>query len=425
MEYKDRSKEMLEKALKEEQTRYEQYRAMHLKLNMARGKPSREQLDLSTGLLRELTCAEDCIDDGVDSRNYGELAGLDCARAYWAELLGCKKQEVFVGGSASLSLMYDTIAKAYTHGLMCSPRPWCRETAVKFLCPAPGYDRHFTITQSFGAELIPVPMLPTGPDMDRVEALVKDPAVKGMWCVPKYSNPTGCIYSEETVARIAALRPAAPDFALMWDNAYCVHEFDGPFRPFPDMLSLCREAGNPHMVYEFASTSKLTMPGSGMAAFACSEENMAYLLKLIGVQIISYDKVNQLRQVRFLRDKAHTLEIAQAQGALLAPKFRLLLKKLETLAPLGIARWTKPVGGYFISLDVLPGTAGRVWSLCSEAGVQLTKAGSAFPYGVDPADENIRLAPSFPTLPELDQAADVLCCAVRLAALERLLQEKA
>ena len=421
MEYKDRSKEMLEEALKEEQAHYEGYRAMHLKLNMARGKPSREQLDLSTGLLRELTCAEDCMDGGVDARNYGELAGLDCARAYWAELLGCKKQEVFVGGSASLSLMYDTIAKAYTHGLMRSPRPWCKESAVKFLCPAPGYDRHFAITESFGAELIPVPMLPTGPDMDRVEALVKDPAVKGMWCVPKYSNPTGCIYSENTVARIAALRPAAPDFALMWDNAYCVHEFDGPFRPFPDMLTLCREAGNPHMVYEFASTSKLTMPGAGMAAFACSEENLRYLLKLIGVQIISYDKVNQLRQVRFLKDKAHTLEIARAHGAILAPKFRLIQEKLEALAPLGIARWTRPVGGYFISLDVLPGTATRVWTLCSQAGVQLTKAGSAYPYGVDPKDENIRLAPSLPPLEELAQAADVLCCAVRLAALEKLL----
>ena len=425
MKYREMTAEQRKAEFEKVSAEFEAWKAKGLKLNMARGRPGKEQLDLVSDILSVMTDPADCVDGDVNVRNYGQLSGLPSAKALFAEILGCKPEQVFVGGNASLQLMYDTIAKAYTHGLMCSPRPWCRETAVKFLCPAPGYDRHFAITQSFGAELIPVPMLPTGPDMDRVEALVKDPAVKGMWCVPKYSNPTGCIYSEETVARIAALRPAAPDFALMWDNAYCVHEFDGPFRPFPDMLSLCREAGNPHMVYEFASTSKLTMPGSGMAAFACSEENMAYLLKLIGVQIISYDKVNQLRQVRFLRDKAHTLEIAQAQGALLAPKFRLLLKKLETLAPLGIARWTKPVGGYFISLDVLPGTAGRVWSLCSEAGVQLTKAGSAFPYGVDPADENIRLAPSFPTLPELDQAADVLCCAVRLAALERLLQEKA
>ena len=421
MTYEKMSRPELEQALKQEQARYETYCGLGLKLNMARGKPCREQLALSNDLLRELSTPEDCFDGGVDARNYGELAGLDCARTYWADLLGCKKQEVFVGGSASLSLMYDTIAKAYTHGLLLSPRPWCREEKVKFLCPAPGYDRHFAITQSFGAELISVPMLPTGPDMDRVEALVKDPAVKGMWCVPKYSNPTGCVYSDETIARIAALRPAAPDFALMWDNAYCVHEFDGPFRPFPDMLSLCRKAGNPHMIYEFASTSKLTMPGAGMAAFACSEENLRYLLKLIGVQIISYDKVNQLRQVRFLKDKAHTLEIARAHGAILAPKFRLIQEKLETLAPLGIARWTRPVGGYFISLDVLPGTATRVWTLCSQAGVQLTKAGSAYPYGIDPRDENIRLAPSLPPLEELAQAADVLCCAVRLAALEKLL----
>ncbi len=421
MTYEKMSRPALEQALKQEQARYERFCGLGLKLNMARGKPCREQLALSNELLRILSTPKDCFDGGVDARNYGELAGLDCARAYWADLLGCKKQEVFVGGSASLSLMYDTIAKAYTHGLLLSPRPWCREEKVKFLCPTPGYDRHFAITQSFGAELITVPMLPTGPDMDRVEALVRDPAVKGMWCVPKYSNPTGCIYSDETITRIAALRPAAPDFALMWDNAYCVHEFDGPFRPFPDILSLCREAGNPHMVYEFASTSKLTMPGAGMAAFACSEENLRYLLKLIGVQIISYDKVNQLRQVRFLKDKAHTLEIARAHGAILAPKFRLIQEKLETLAPLGIARWTQPVGGYFISLDVLPGTATRVWTLCSQAGVQLTKAGSAYPYGVDPKDENIRLAPSLPPLEELAQAADVLCCAVRLAALEKLL----
>ena len=299
--------------LREEYTavkvQFDALKAKELKLNMARGKPGREQLDLVSGILSILKTPEDCISGGVDARNYGELSGLKEAKEYWADVLGCKPEECFIGGNASLTLMYDLVSKGYTHGLARSEKPWCRLDTVKWLCPAPGYDRHFKITESFGFELITIPMTPAGPDMDKVEQAVKDPAVKGMWCVPKYSNPDGIIYSDETIARIAALKPAAPDFALMWDNAYCIHEFDGEFVPFRDILTLCREVGNDGMVYEFASTSKVTLPGAGFSVMATSEDNQAYLQKLIGIQTISYDKVNSLRHVRYLKNKAHTLEL--------------------------------------------------------------------------------------------------------------------
>ena len=264
----------------------------------------------------------------MDVRNYGTLAGLPCAKALFAEILGCRPEECFIGGSASLTLMYDLISKAYTHGLLHSQKPWAKLDRVKFLCPAPGYDRHFRITESFGAELLTVEMTPTGPDMDRVEELVKDPEVKGIWCVPKYSNPDGIVYSEETIRRFAALKPAAPDFVIMWDNAYCVHEFEGDYVPFPDIIALCREAGNPDMVYEFASTSKITFPGAGISVMAASEENIAYLLKLIGVQTISCDKVNQLRHVYYLKDMAGTLALMKKHASVLGPKFRMVLDTL-------------------------------------------------------------------------------------------------
>ena len=265
---------------------FEGWKAKNLKLNMARGKPSSAQLDLVSDILNVLVDPAECKVDGMDARNYGELGGLPCAKAYWAEVLGCQQNEVFVGGSASLTLMYDLIAKGYTHGLKNSPQPWCKEEKLKFLCPAPGYDRHFRITESFGFELITIPMTETGPDMDMVEDLVKDPAVKGIWCVPKYSNPEGIIYSDETIARFANLKPAAPDFTIMWDNAYCVHEFEGEFVPFADIITLCREAGNPDMVYEFASTSKITFPGAGISVMASSAANIKYMEKLMGVQMI-------------------------------------------------------------------------------------------------------------------------------------------
>lgn len=402
---------------------FEAWKAKNLKLNMARGKPSKAQLDGVGDLLTVLTDPAECIVDGIDARNYGELGGLPCAKQYWADMLGCKASEIFVGGTASLTLMYDVIAKAYTHGLKNSPRPWGKEETVKFLCPAPGYDRHFRITESFGAELITIAMTESGPDMDAVERYVQDPAVKGIWCVPKYSNPDGIIYSEETIDRIAHLKPAAPDFTVMWDNAYCVHEFEGEFVPFADILTLCCEAGNPDMVYEFASTSKITFPGAGISAMATSEENLKYMQKLLGVQMISYDKVNQLRHVKFLQNREHTLQIMKKHAAILAPKFALVLEKLDTqIAPLGFAQWNKPKGGYFVSLNTMPGTAKRALALCKEAGVVLTDAGATYPYGIDPNDSNIRIAPSLPPLEELDQAMDVFCLCLKMAALEKELQ---
>ena len=394
--------------------------ARNLKLNMARGKPGTEQLNMVSEILTELTDPKDCVSDGIDVRNYGELSGLPAAKRLFAEILGCRPEQCFIGGSASLQLMYDTVAKAYTHGLLHSPRPWAREETVKWLCPAPGYDRHFAISQSFGMEMLTVPMTAEGPDMDLVEELVKDPRVKGIWCVPKYSNPEGIIYSSETIRRIAALKAAAPDFTVLWDNAYCVHEFEGPYRPMPDILSLCAEQGNPDMVIEFASTSKITLPGGGISVMAASEANQAYLQNLVKYQIISYDKVNQLRHVRFLQNKAHTIEVMAKHAEILRPKFRCVLDTLDReIAPLGIASWQKPKGGYFVSLNTLPGLARRTLELCRQAGVTMTGAGATFPYGKDPADSNIRIAPSYPDVEELQQAMDVFCICLKLAALEQ------
>lgn len=395
--------------------------SLHLNLNMARGKPSKQQLDMVSDMLTVLTDPADCFDGGIDVRNYGELSGLPSAKKLFAEILGTKPEEIFVGGNASLNLMFDLISKAYTHGLKHSPRPWSREPVVRFLCPSPGYDRHFKVSESFGMELICIPMKENGPDMDMVEQAVQDPTVKGMWCVPKYSNPDGIVYSDETIDRIAALHPAAPDFALMWDNAYCIHEIYGEFIPFRDILSLCRAQGNADMVYEFASTSKITFPGAGVACMATSEDNLKYLLSILGMQTISYDKVNQLRHVRYLKDKAHTLALMQKHAAVLAPKFTAVLDTLKAeIEPLGIAHWTRPKGGYFISFYAMPGTAKRALALCKEAGVTMTGAGATYPYGRDPQDSNIRIAPSLPPVEELKQAMQIFCLCVKIAALEKL-----
>ena len=400
---------------------YEKQKALGLKLNMARGKPGREQLDMVTDLCNILVKPEDFISDGIDSRNYGNVDGLPAAKALFADILGCKPEQCFVGGNASLQLMYDTVAKAYSNGLLHSEKPWSKLEKVKWLCPAPGYARHFKVTQSFGAELITVPMTENGPDMDVVEELIKDPAVKGMWNVPKYSNPDGIIYSDETIRRIAAMKPAAPDFMLMWDNAYCIHEFDGEFVPFADILSLCAENGNADMVYEFASTSKVTFPGAGVAVMATSEANLAYLTPLINIQTIGFDKINQLRHVKYLQDKEHTLALMQRHAAILRPKFRAVLDALDReIAPLGIGEWKRPKGGYFVSYNAMSGTAKRALALCKEAGVTMTGAGATFPYGVDPQDSNIRIAPSLPPVEELQQAIAVFCVCVKLAALEKL-----
>ena len=420
--YASLSQTELESIYTQELEKFHRCKALALKLNMARGKPSRLQINEVSDILTVLQDADDCIVDGIDARNYGELAGLPCARAYWADVLGCKPAQTFVGGTASLNMMFDLIARAYSHGLKNSPKPWCREEKVKFLCPSPGYDRHFRITEFFGAELITIPMTSNGPDMDLVEDLVKDPAVKGIWCVPKYSNPDGIIYSYETVARFAALKPSAPDFAIMWDNAYCVHEFEGEFVPFEDIISLCEAQGNGDMVYEFASTSKITLAGGGISVMAASEENIRYLSKLWGVQTISYDKVNQLRHVLYLKNRAHTLEIMKRHAAVMAPKFRVVAKYLDQyIKPLEIAQWNEPKGGYFVSLNAMPGTAKRVLALCAEAGVEMTPAGATFPYGLDPADSNIRIAPSLPPVSELEQAMEVFCTCLKIAALEKLL----
>ena len=403
------------------QKEFEELKARGLSLNMARGKPGKAQLDMVSDIFALMQKPEDYVSDGIDVRNYGELSGIPAAKRLFADILGCKPEQVFVGGNASLQLMYDTVSKACTHGLLHSEKPWCKEETVKWLCPAPGYDRHFKITESFGFEMITIPMTDEGPDMDAVEKAIQDPAVKGMWNVPKYSNPDGIIYSAETIRRIAAMKPAAPDFLLMWDNAYCIHEFEGEYVKFPDILSECAKYGNADMVFEFASTSKVTLPGAGISCFACSEANMAYMLKLLTIQAISFDKVNQQRHVLYLKDKAHTLELMKKHAAIMGPKFRAVVDALDReIAPLNIASWQRPKGGYFVSLNAMPGTAKRTLALCKEAGVTMTGAGATFPYGKDPQDSNIRIAPSLPPVEELEQAIAVFCTCLKMAALEKL-----
>lgn len=424
MKYENMTNEQLNAEYKAQAEHFAACKAKNLKLNMARGKPAAAQLDIVNDILTTLVDPSECFADGFDARNYGELAGLPSARAYWADMLGCKPEQTFVGGNSSLNLMFDVISRAFSHGLLHSPRPWCKEEVVKFLCPSPGYDRHFRVTESFGAELITVPMTATGPDMDVVEELVKDPQVKGIWCVPKYSNPDGIIYSDETISRFANLKPAAPDFTIMWDNAYCVHEFEGDFVPFKDIISLCEEAGNPDMVFEFASTSKITFPGAGISVIASSKANIDYLMDLFGVQIISHDKINQLRHVKYLKDRAHTLELMKRHASVLGPKFSVVADVLDQeIAPCGFANWNRPKGGYFVSLNTMPGTAKRALALCKEAGVVMTSAGATFPYGNDPQDSNIRIAPSLPPVDELKMAMDVFCTCLKLAALEKMLNK--
>ncbi len=401
--------------------KFEGLKALGLQLNMARGKPSHQQLDMVMDMMQQLTKPEEFKSDGIEVRNYGELAGLPAARKLFAEILGCKSTECFVGGNSSLHLMYSTVALAITNGLLHSEKPWRQEKTIKWLCPAPGYDRHFKVTESLGFELITVPMTADGPDMDKVEELIQDPTVKGIWNVPKYSNPDGIIYSDETIRRLAAMKPAAPDFMLMWDNAYCIHEFEGEFVPFQDIISLCAQYGNADMVYEFASTSKVTFPGAGVAVMAASEANIQYLSKMLGIQLIGFDKINQLRHVNYLQNKEHTLALMQRHAEILRPKFHAVLQALdEEIAPLEIAQYERPRGGYFVSLNAMPGTAKRTLELCREAGVVMTGAGATFPYGVDPADSNIRIAPTLPPVEELEQAVEVFCCCLKLAALEKL-----
>ena len=428
--YLEMTKEELKEELALVEKEYDAIKALGMNLNISRGKPGKEQLDLVSDIFDVLPSgSEFSVHSGAnpdsptdDVRNYGVMDGIYPAKVLFAEILGTEPENVFVGGNASLQLMYDTIAKAYTHGLLHSEKPWGKLDKVKWICPVPGYDRHFSICESFGMETINVPMTPTGPDMDMVEELVKDPEVKGMWNVPKYSNPDGIVYSQETLERIANLKPAAKDFTLMWDNAYVIHEFEGDYVPFPDILSLCEKSGNPDMVFEFASTSKVTLPGAGVSVFACSKANMDYMKKLITIQAISFDKTNQLRHVLYLKDKAHTLELMKKHAKILGPKFKTVIDALEKeIAPRGIANWQNPKGGYFVSVNCLPGTAKETWRLCKEAGLVMTDAGATYPHKNDPEDSNLRIAPSLPAPEEIAKAMEVFCLSLRLAALNKLM----
>ena len=407
---------------KELEKRYLDFKARDLKLDMSRGKPASEQLDLSLGLLKQ----EDYMIDGIDCRNYGGLEGLPAMRRFFGELLDVNEKNVIVGGTSSLTLMYDYLSQAMLFGVM-GNTPWSKLDKVKFLCPVPGYDRHFAITERFGIEMINIPMSESGPDMGMVEEYVsKDASVKGIWCVPKYSNPQGYTYSEETVKRMAALKPAAEDFRIFWDNAYVIHDlYDDNKDEIADIISECEKAGNPDMVFEFASTSKVSFPGSGIAALATSANNIADIKKQLTIQTIGHDKLNQLRHVRFFKDINGLKEHMRKHAEFMRPKFEAVESVLEEeLGGLGIGSWTEPKGGYFISFEAMDGCAKAIVAKCKEAGVKLTGAGATFPYGKDPKDSNIRIAPSFPTPEEMKQAADLFVLCVKLVSVEKLLENK-
>lgn len=424
--YKDLSKEELLTLQEQLNKDYEDAKSKGLKLDMSRGKPAASQLDMEMDFLNVLN-ADSILktEAGVDCRNYGVMDGIPEARKLIGDVIGVPAENVIIFGNASLNIMYDTVARSEIFGVM-GETPWCRLDKVKFLCPVPGYDRHFAITEQFGIEMINVPMTEDGPDMDMVEALVNtDPAVKGIWCVPKYSNPQGYTYSDETVKRFAALKPAAKDFRIYWDNAYAIHDlYEDKKDTLLDILSECEKAGNPDMVYEFCSTSKVMFPGSGIAALASSKANLDFIKKYMTIQTIGYDKINQLRHVRYFKDaegmKAHMMKHA----AIMRPKFEAVLHVLESeLNGLEIGSWTEPKGGYFISFDALEGCAKKIVEKCKEAGVVLTGAGATYPYKKDPKDSNIRLAPSFPTPEELAMATDLFVLCVKLVSVEKLLKE--
>ena len=402
--------------------RYEAFCAAGLKLDLSRGKPAADQLDLSMDLLNTTLSAEECVVDGFDCRNYGCPWGLPSRRRFWGELLGIPAEQVIVGGNSSLALMYGTVSRAMLFGLADSPAPWGSEPDRKWLCPAPGYDRHFAITEKMGFKLIPVDMTPTGPDMDQVEKLALDPTIKGMWCVPKYANPTGITYSDETCRRLAAMKTGAPDFTVMWDNAYAVHDLAEQGDELANVFEIAKEYGTENRFICFSSTSKITFPGAGVSVMAASPANLDAAKKYLAVETIGYDKLNQLRHLKFLKDTAGVKEQMQRHKALLQGKFKILEETLERdLGGLGVAEWTHPNGGYFVSLDLSDGCAKRTYELAKAAGVTLTPAGATFPYGKDPRDRNLRLAPTCCSVEDLTVAASVLTVAARLAALEKLL----
>ena len=423
--YKDMTREELA-ALKEELSKmYEDAKGKGLKLNMARGLPSAEQLDMEADFFNTLNPSSQFKSEaGIDCRNYGELIGIAEARKLMGDMMEVPADNVFVFGNSSLNVMYDTVCRSMIHGV-CGSTPWCRLDKIKFLCPVPGYDRHFAITEQFGIEMINIPMTPQGPDMDLVEKYVNnDAAVKGIWCVPKYSNPQGITYSEEVCKRMAALKPAAEDFRIFWDNAYTIHHlYEDKQDNLPEILELCEKSGNPDMVYKFCSTSKVTFPGSGIAAMAASKKNLDFIKSIITIQTIGHDKLNQLRHVRYFGSFEGMKNHMKKHAAILRPKFELVLKRLdEELTEAGIGEWTKPVGGYFVSFQAPKGCAKKIVAMCKDAGVTLTGAGATYPYKKDPDDSNIRIAPTFPPIEELSQALDIFTLCVKLASVEKMLE---
>ncbi|MBP3369927.1 MAG: aminotransferase class I/II-fold pyridoxal phosphate-dependent enzyme [Clostridia bacterium] len=420
--YAEYSKQELKKEYDSLMKEYEEYKNMGRRLDLSRGKPNSDQLDISLPLLSEARPREKCFSvNGVDCRNYGVLDGIPEMKKLFSDFLGVKTEYIAVGGNSSLQLMYDTLARAMLFGVLGSERPWCKEEGLKWICVVPGYDRHFKMTEYLGFELLSVQMTPTGPDMDEVERLVKDPKVKGIWCVPKYSNPTGNTYSDDTVRRLARMECAAPDFRIMWDNAYAVHDLGEETDNLLDIFEEAEKCGNLDRIFYFSSTSKITFPGAGVAMMAASPANLNQISRYLGVQTIGYDKLNQLRHTTYFKDKEavhkHMMQLAKFIGK----KFEITLNSLSSLEGLGIATWTKPRGGYFISLDVLPGTAKRVYELMSDAGVTLTSVGATYPYGIDPEDKNLRIAPTYPTDEEIEIATRILALTVKLAAIEQYL----
>lgn len=424
--YSEMNKEELLELKSQLEAEFEDVKGKGLKLDMSRGKPSAEQLDFGRDILNIVNGESDMkTENGLDTRNYGGPEGIPEAKTLMAEMIGTKPENVLIFGNSSLNIMFDTISRAMTHGIM-GGIPWAKLDHFKFLCPSPGYDRHFRVTEYFGAELITIPMLADGPDMDMVEKLVsEDESVKGIWCIPKYSNPTGIVYSDEVVRRFANLKPAAKDFRIFWDNAYCVHDLYEDNQPqIPDILSECEKAGNPDMVFEFASTSKVSFAGAGISIMAASAANLAEVKKHMSTQTIGHDKINQLRHARYFKNmdgiKAHMMKHA----ASLRPKFEAVLNVLESdLGGLGIGTWTKPLGGYFISFDAMEGCAKAIVAKAKEAGLVMTGAGATYPYGIDPKDSNIRIAPSYPTPEELAVAGKVFVLSVKLVSVDKLLQE--